>query len=152
MTNKCTHRYSKTMRAFKFISNSAHCAFRLDFVLMLWTKGNNGTSYNIYNDARVYEELRNPISLLFKFAMSDITYPLFPIFAFFGFILPLIPLRWHLEALNSGTCYFIFWSSLASLNLFINSILWANHALNLAPGWCEICKAFLVVSVDRLTE
>ncbi|PPQ94355.1 hypothetical protein CVT25_000683 [Psilocybe cyanescens] len=71
-------------------------------------------------------------------AMTDVTYPLFPITAFLGFILPLIPLRWHLQALNSGTCYFIFWSSLACLNQFINSIVWADNAINLSPAWCEI--------------
>ncbi|KAK0219082.1 pheromone receptor Rcb2 B44 [Armillaria fumosa] len=70
--------------------------------------------------------------------ISDPTYPLFPIFAFFGFILPLIPLRWHLLAWNSGTCYFIFWSSIANLNLFVNSIVWHGNAKNSAPLWCDI--------------
>ncbi|KAK0199269.1 pheromone receptor Rcb2 B44 [Desarmillaria ectypa] len=70
--------------------------------------------------------------------VSDPTYPLFPIFAFFGFILPLIPLRWHLLAWNSGTCYFIFWSSIANLNLFINSIIWHGNVKNSAPLWCDI--------------
>ncbi|KAK0421958.1 pheromone A receptor-domain-containing protein [Armillaria borealis] len=69
---------------------------------------------------------------------SDPTYPLFPIFAFFGFILPLIPLQWHLAAWNSGTCYFMIWTSLASLNQFINSIVWADNVTNWAPWWCEI--------------
>ncbi|KDR78096.1 hypothetical protein GALMADRAFT_245099 [Galerina marginata CBS 339.88] len=70
--------------------------------------------------------------------MTDNTYPLFPIFAFLGFILPLIPLPWHLQALNSGTCCFILWSSLACLNQFVNSIVWAGNVLNPAPIWCEI--------------
>ncbi|KIM42063.1 hypothetical protein M413DRAFT_143772 [Hebeloma cylindrosporum] len=70
--------------------------------------------------------------------MTDSTYPLFPVFAFLGFILPLIPLPWHLQSLNSGTCYFILWASLASLNQFINSIVWAGNVLNPAPVWCEI--------------
>ncbi|KAK0485444.1 pheromone A receptor-domain-containing protein [Armillaria luteobubalina] len=69
---------------------------------------------------------------------SDPTYPLFPVFAFFGFILPLIPLQWHLAAWNSGTCYFMIWASLASLNQFINSIVWADNVTNWAPWWCEI--------------
>ncbi|KAF8870067.1 fungal pheromone STE3G-protein-coupled receptor [Gymnopilus junonius] len=70
--------------------------------------------------------------------MTDSTYPLFSILAFLGFVLPLIPLPWHLQAMNSGTSYFIIWSSLACLNQFINSIIWAGNALNTAPIWCEI--------------
>ena len=73
--------------------------------------------------------------------MTDPTYPLFPIFAFLGFILPLIPLPWQLEAWNTGTVYFILWSSLASLNLFINSIIWAGNVKDVAPIWCEICTS-----------
>ncbi|KAF8890814.1 putative fungal pheromoneG-protein-coupled receptor [Gymnopilus junonius] len=70
--------------------------------------------------------------------MTDSTYPLFPVVAFLGFLLPLIPLPWHLQALNSGTSYYIFWSSLACLNLFVNSTIWSGNALNPAPFWCEI--------------
>jgi len=72
--------------------------------------------------------------------MADLTYPLYPTFAFLGFILSLIPLPWHLQAWNSGTCYFMMWSALACLNQFINSVVWAGNALNPAPAWCEICK------------
>jgi pheromone a factor receptor len=71
--------------------------------------------------------------------MYDVTYPLFPVFAFLGFVLSLIPLPWHLQAWNSGTCYFMIWTSLACLNQFVNSIVWAGNALNPAPWWCEIC-------------
>ncbi|TFK95986.1 fungal pheromone STE3G-protein-coupled receptor [Pterulicium gracile] len=68
----------------------------------------------------------------------DPTYPLFPICSFLAFILPLIPLPWHLKAWNSGLCYYIFWTSLASLNLFINSVVWASDAINRAPIFCDI--------------
>ncbi|PPQ96632.1 hypothetical protein CVT26_010672 [Gymnopilus dilepis] len=78
--------------------------------------------------------------------MSDSTYPLFPVFAFFGFFLPLVPLPWHLQALNSGTCFYIFWSSLGCLNQFINSIVWAGNALNPAPAWCEISIRIIMAS------
>lgn len=71
--------------------------------------------------------------------MADLTYPLFPIFAFLGFILSLIPLPWHLQAWNSGTCYYMIWTSLACMNQFINSIVWHGNALNPAPVWCDIC-------------
>jgi pheromone a factor receptor len=30
------------------------------------------------------------------------------------------------------------WASLGCLNYFVNSIIWAHNAINVAPGWCEI--------------
>nr|UWI70528.1 pheromone receptor B2 [Pleurotus eryngii] len=76
--------------------------------------------------------------------MADLTYPLYPIFAFLGFFLSLVPLPWHLQAWNSGTCYFMMWSSLACLNQFINSVVWHNNALNPSPIWCEISIRILM--------
>ncbi|KDQ50562.1 hypothetical protein JAAARDRAFT_141682 [Jaapia argillacea MUCL 33604] len=70
--------------------------------------------------------------------MADPTNALFSAFAFIGFIITLIPLPWHLEAWNSGTCYFMIWTSLGCLNQFINSIIWRGNALNSAPVWCDI--------------
>ncbi|KAF8055252.1 pheromone receptor Rcb2 B44 [Lyophyllum atratum] len=70
--------------------------------------------------------------------MFDPTYPLFPIFAFIGFISALVPLSWHFQAWNSGTCFYMFWASLACLNQFINSVVWADNAINSAPIWCDI--------------
>ena len=79
--------------------------------------------------------------LLFALStMVEPLYPLFPIASFLGFVLVLIPLPWHLQAWNSGTCFYVFWTSLACLNQFINSVVWANDALNRAPVWCDICK------------
>ena len=72
--------------------------------------------------------------------MVEPFYPLFPIASFLGFVLVLIPLPWHLQAWNSGTCFFVLWTALACLNQFINSVMWANDALNRAPVWCDICK------------
>lgn len=68
----------------------------------------------------------------------DPTYPLFSIFTFLGFIVSLIPLPWHLQAWNSGTCFYMMWASLACLNQFINSLVWAGNAINHAPIWCDI--------------
>ncbi|OAX32935.1 STE3-domain-containing protein [Rhizopogon vinicolor AM-OR11-026] len=65
-------------------------------------------------------------------------YPLFPIFSFLGFVLALIPLPWHLQAWNSGTCYYMIWTAISCLNQFINSIVWHNNAINWAPVWCDI--------------
>ncbi|KIN98849.1 hypothetical protein M404DRAFT_156674 [Pisolithus tinctorius Marx 270] len=76
------------------------------------------------------------------------TYPLFPIFSFVGFIAVLIPLPWHLQAWNSGTCMYIAWTALACLLQFVNSVTWRNNALNLAPVWCDIStKLFIGASV-----
>ncbi|TFY78496.1 hypothetical protein EWM64_g5516 [Hericium alpestre] len=70
--------------------------------------------------------------------MADPTYPLFPIFAFLGFVAALTPLPWHLEAWNSGTCYYMIWSGIACLNQFVNSVVWHGNALNPSPIWCDI--------------
>lgn len=80
--------------------------------------------------------------------MPDITYPLFPIFSFIGFVLSLIPLSWHLQAWNSGTCYYMMWAAISCLNQFINSVVWSDDALNRAPIWCEICTSAFVASYN----
>lgn len=72
--------------------------------------------------------------------MYELTYPVFPIFSFVGFVVALIPLPWHLQAWNSGTCFYMMWASIACLNQFVNSVVWANDAINKAPLWCEICR------------
>ena len=84
-----------------------------------------------------------PLRLLNASTMREITYPLYPIIAFFGSILVLIPLPWHLQAWNSGTCYFIFWTFVACLNQFFNSVVWASDAVDRAPWFCEICSLFI---------
>ena len=71
--------------------------------------------------------------------MAGYLFPFFPIVSALGFVLVLIPLPWHLEAWNSGTCYYMIWTALACLNSFVNSIVWADDALNRAPIWCDIC-------------
>lgn len=70
----------------------------------------------------------------------DPTYPLFPIFAFLGFLVSIIPLPWHLQAWNAGTCAFMIWTGLSCLSEFINSIIWRGNVLNVAPVWCDICE------------
>ncbi|KAH9911222.1 pheromone A receptor-domain-containing protein [Fomitopsis serialis] len=69
---------------------------------------------------------------------ADPTYPLYPVISFLGFVLALIPVPWHLQSWNSGTCYYMIWTALGCLNQFVNSVVWANTALNVAPIWCEI--------------
>ncbi|KAI6110416.1 pheromone A receptor-domain-containing protein [Pisolithus croceorrhizus] len=72
------------------------------------------------------------------------TYPLFPVSAFLGFIVVLIPLPWHLQAWNSGTCMYIAWTALGCLLHFVNSVVWRNNALNVAPVWCDISTKLFI--------
>ena len=71
---------------------------------------------------------------------ADPTYPLLPVFAFLGFVVGLIPLPWHLQAWNAGTCVYMIWASFACLIQFVNAIVWKETALSVAPVWCDICE------------
>jgi len=62
----------------------------------------------------------------------------FTVFSGIGFIISLIPLSWHLEAQNVGTCLYMIWTALACLTYFINSIVWSGNVMNWAPVWCDI--------------
>jgi pheromone a factor receptor len=62
----------------------------------------------------------------------------FIVFAFLSFILVSIPLPWHLEAWNTGTCLVIFWTGTGSLIMSINAIIWDGNTVNWAPIWCDI--------------
>lgn len=86
----------------------------------------------------------------------------FPIFAFIGFIIVLIPFPWTVKGVscvfftprdfhasdssipasnwNVGVCLYIIWTALGCLNSFINSIIWKNNMVNWAPVWCDICE------------
>nr|AWT57989.1 Pheromone receptor [Lentinula edodes] len=75
---------------------------------------------------------------------SDPTFPLYPIFAFLGVVLCVIPLPWHLHAWNSGTCAFMAWVGCFCLVLFINSLIWADNAINSIPVWCDISSQIIL--------
>lgn len=87
--------------------------------------------------------LRSVLSSLFitMDVNVDPTYPLFSVFAFCTFFLVLIPLPLHVQAWNVGTCAYITWVAVACLLEFINSVVWRNNVLNLAPVWCDICMS-----------
>ncbi|KAF6749922.1 pheromone receptor [Ephemerocybe angulata] len=74
----------------------------------------------------------------------DPTYPLFPVCSFIAFIVALIPIPWHAQAMNSGTCAYMAWCALACLNLFINSIVWKGSFADIAPVWCDISSKIYV--------
>ncbi|KAJ7611071.1 putative fungal pheromone GPCR, STE3-type [Mycena polygramma] len=75
---------------------------------------------------------------------TDPTYPAFPLFSFLGFVLVLVPLPWHFQAWNSGTCLFMIWTSISCLIGFVNSLVWANTIDDLAPVWCDISTRLIV--------
>ncbi|KAF9791976.1 STE3-domain-containing protein [Thelephora terrestris] len=62
----------------------------------------------------------------------------YSVFSGIGFILAIVPLSWHLESWNVGTCMYMIWTALACLVHFVDSILWNGNAINWAPVWCDI--------------
>ncbi|KAL1704013.1 mating pheromone receptor Bbr2 [Schizophyllum commune] len=76
--------------------------------------------------------------------MTDATFPLFPIASFLAFVLSLVPLTWHVQAWNSGTCAYMLWTATACLMSFVNSIVWKGNAIDVAPVWCDISSKLLL--------
>ena len=74
----------------------------------------------------------------------SLAYPSFPIFGFITTFLVLIPLPWHLQVWNAGTCMFMIWTAIATLNFSINSVIWHGNVVNWAPVWCDICTSYVV--------
>ncbi|KAI6002477.1 STE3-domain-containing protein [Pisolithus orientalis] len=64
--------------------------------------------------------------------------------AFIGFVLCTIPLPWHLEAWNTGTCLYMIWAALGCLIQFINSVVWNSNVIDKAPVWCDITSKFMI--------
>lgn len=64
--------------------------------------------------------------------------PVFSAFSLTGFFLCIIPLPWHLEAWNTGTCMYMIWTATGLLIHFVNSVVWRKDAINWAPVWCDI--------------
>ena len=62
----------------------------------------------------------------------------FTVFSGIGFILSVVPLYWHLESWNVGTCMYMVWTALGCLVHFVDSIVWNGNAVNWAPVWCDI--------------
>lgn len=76
--------------------------------------------------------------------MSDPTYPLFPVVSFLGFVVAFVPLSWHLQAWNAGTCIYMFWAGFASLIQFVDALVWHGNAVNKIPVWCDITTKFII--------
>ncbi|TEB28746.1 STE3-domain-containing protein [Coprinellus micaceus] len=77
-------------------------------------------------------------------APGPIPNPVFSTFAFLGFLACVVPFPWHLEAWNTGTCLYMFWTGLGCLNMFVNSIVWNGNAINWAPVWCDISSRIIL--------
>ncbi|KZV72322.1 STE3-domain-containing protein [Peniophora sp. CONT] len=69
---------------------------------------------------------------------------LFIVLSGFGFFFCAIPFWWHLQSWNVGTCLFMFWTGVGSLNYMINAIIWNHNVANIAPVWCDISTRFIV--------
>jgi len=78
--------------------------------------------------------------------VADVPNWFFSTWAFIGFMMCMIPLPWHIEAWNTGTCLYMFWTGLACLNQFINSVVWNSDVINRAPVWCDISTQFMIGS------
>ncbi|KAH9967100.1 GPCR fungal pheromone mating factor, partial [Russula compacta] len=62
----------------------------------------------------------------------------YTIFSFLGFLMSVIPLYWHMEAWNTGTCLAMGWIGVGCLMQCINSIIWNNNMADRARVYCLI--------------
>ncbi|KAH9976062.1 GPCR fungal pheromone mating factor [Russula compacta] len=62
----------------------------------------------------------------------------YTIFSFIGFLMSVIPLYWHMEAWNTGTCLSMGWIGVGCLMQCINSIVWNNNMADRARVYCLI--------------
>lgn len=76
--------------------------------------------------------------------MATSSYPALPIFSFLGFLTVLIPLPWQFQAWNAGTCMYIAWTAIGCLIVFVNTIVWRDNVLDVAPVWCDISTKILI--------
>ncbi|KAJ7246160.1 pheromone A receptor-domain-containing protein [Mycena haematopus] len=67
----------------------------------------------------------------------------FSMFAFIGFLCSTIPLPWHLEAWNTGTCLYMIWTALACLVFFVDSLVWSGNVLDSGAGLVRLSTHFL---------
>lgn len=75
---------------------------------------------------------------------------IFSAFSFLAFVGCLVPLSGAIRNTNVGVLMYIFWTGLACLKFFIDSIIWDGNAINWAPVWCDIGARCLMFDLDRL--
>ena len=78
-------------------------------------------------------------------------YPIFPVGAFIGVFLVLIPALWHWRARNVPTVSLIMWLFTLNVVYGVNSLIWSDNIRDKAPMWCNICGC-LVSKATRLTH
>ncbi|CAE6436088.1 unnamed protein product [Rhizoctonia solani] len=70
--------------------------------------------------------------------------PAFPTVCALALVLLLLVLPTHVRVRNIGTLLFIGWSFVATLILFVNSLVWAGNLSDPAPVWCDISAKILI--------
>jgi hypothetical protein len=80
-----------------------------------------------------------------SYTSSNMLHADLPLFSFIGFVLVLLPIRWHWKARNVATLSLITWLALGNLIIFINTILWADNYANHSPIWSAISEWKLMV-------
>lgn len=63
---------------------------------------------------------------------------LFLIISPLGILATLVPLYWHLEAGNVGTCMYMIWTALMLCIELVGAVVWNGNALDWAPVYCDI--------------
>ena len=67
-------------------------------------------------------------------------HPDYPFWSVVSLIAVLLPVPWHWRARNVATLALIGWVVLANLVVLINTIAWADHYRDFAPGWCDFSE------------
>lgn len=67
-------------------------------------------------------------------------HPEIPVGAAIAALLILIPLPSQIRLRNIALIVLIINSFFANAILIVNSLLWAGHARDIAPVWCDICQ------------
>ncbi|KIY62528.1 fungal pheromone STE3G-protein-coupled receptor [Cylindrobasidium torrendii FP15055 ss-10] len=75
---------------------------------------------------------------------------LYAVFSLIGFVLSFIPLPWHMQAGNIGTCALMFWVGIGCLQFGINAIVWNDNSIVSGVGWCDISVRFITGLVVSL--
>ncbi|TBU29735.1 pheromone A receptor-domain-containing protein [Dichomitus squalens] len=75
---------------------------------------------------------------------ASFEFPVYPILALLAAVVVVVPLPWHLQAWNSGTCLFMLWTAIGCMNYGINAIIWRADVIDRAPVWCDISSRIIV--------
>jgi hypothetical protein len=68
-------------------------------------------------------------------------HPEIPVGAAIAALLILIPLPSQIRVRNVALIVLITYTFIIDIILIVNSLLWAGHARDIAPVWCDICQS-----------